>query len=225
MMLIKERVKRLGITGTVLAFSMILGFNCSPFVGRQMPSIEGSSVAPGMNTEEPQLSVALLTSEQILKAMISATGTENSGEPTAADELINTTYANRSGSFPSEQSLKQATGPMLISVTNLASAVCAKAVDRDIASGEGARDSRLFFREMDFSKGLGMQSSDSVSYGFERLARNAWRRDITPVEEDMINGFAQEFSTGVSATDSQQTRLLAVSVCTAVLSSIDALTY
>ncbi|HVK61602.1 MAG TPA: hypothetical protein VM432_08635 [Bdellovibrionales bacterium] len=218
----KEKVVRLAITGSVLAVSVVLGFNCAPFAGRQAPSEMASESPLGI---EPQLSVALMSSEQILKAMISATGTESLGAPTADDELISSTYTLRSGSLPSENSLKLATGPMLISVTNLASAVCNKAVNRDVATAEAQRASRLFFKEIDFSKGLSGQSSDSVTPAFERLARNAWRRDASNAEVDAIIEFAQEFSDGANANDPQQTRLMAVSICTAVLSSIDALTY
>jgi hypothetical protein len=227
MQLFRMRAVRLGITGTVLAASTILGFNCSPFVSKQIPSLDQSSLGEGNGPSgtDPQSSVALLSSEQILKTMIAVTGTENSGDPTADDELINNTYAQRTGSLPSGQSLKLATAPMLIAVTNLASAVCQKAVDRDAAVGTAQAGERLFFREMDFSKGLSSQPADSVSLAFERLARSAWRRDITNEEDAAAVQFAQEFSTGVSTTDSMQTKYLAVSLCTAALSSIDALTY
>jgi hypothetical protein len=63
---------------------------------------------------------------------------------------------------------------------------------------------------------------------FERLARNAWRRDVSRDESDAILAFAQEFSAGLAANVANspaQSKLLAVSVCTAVLSSIDSLTY
>lgn len=214
-------------TNAVLLFvfasmTVTMGFNCSQFAVSTAPSITS------MSTGSSDLSapVAFMSSEQMVKAMISATGTEGLGEMTdPADGLINDTYNARSGSLPSVQSLTQATGPTLIAVTNLASSVCAKAVDRDVATAEAQRDQRLFFRELDFSKGLAGQSSDAVTLAFERIARNAWRRDVTSEETEGILTFAQEFSNGVNATDIRQTRMLAVSICTAALSSVDALTY
>lgn len=216
----QQRVLSLLGCGVVM---LTMGMNCARFDGASSGSgtaspVDGSSVAAPP--------VAFMSSEQMLKTMISVTGTEGLGELTdPADDLISSTYAQRNGSLPSVNSLDQATGPTMISVTNVASAVCAKAVDRDRASGEAQRDDRLFFREVDFSKGLSAQSSDAITIPFERIARNAWRREVSQEELDGILTFAQEFSANANATDPVQTRLLAVSVCTAVLSGIDALTY
>jgi hypothetical protein len=215
---LKSKVYRLLSAAALVGISALLGFNCSQFATNLAPSMNSAASAVD---ENPSLPVALLSSEQILKAMISATGTEGLGDMTASeDSLIGTTYNERTGSLPSGQDVSLATGPMLISVTNLASAVCAKAVDRDRTGSD-----RLFFNEMDFTKGLSAQSSDAVSMGFSRLARNAWRRDADSVEVESIIKFAQEFAQGADTNDPAQTRMLAISTCTAVLSSADALTY
>lgn len=206
----------------LLSASVVLGFNCSGFQPMDGASLDGNG-ASGLPAGS--IPVALLTSEQILKTMLSATGTENAGAPTAADELILATYTERSGSFPSEQAITGATGPMLISVANLASAVCAKAVANDKAISESSRASRLFFRETDFSQGLSAQASNSMVSAFNRLARNSWRRDTTADEQALAANLETEFSAGANLTDANQTSLLATSMCTVVLSSIDALTY
>ena len=196
-------------------------FNC-----QQFSSDSKSSSAGLFGSEEPAIPVGFLSSEQMLKAMISVTGVEGLGELTdPADDLIDRTYAERTGSLPSANDIFQATGPTLISATNLASTVCAKAVDRDRATPEDQRDSRIFFREFNFTQGLSGQSSDSVTSSFTRLARNAWRREPKEGELSNIVSFAQEFSSGASPTDIAQTRLLAISVCTVAISSLDALTY
>ena len=219
-------IARFSALGSFTAVTVVLGFNCGQFDTTSAPSIAAPTKTEEAASAPP---VALMTSEQMLKAMISATGTEGLGELTdTVDANINDTYNLRTGSLPSLNSLNQVTGPTLISVTNLASSVCAKAVERDAAIGESDRDERLFFREFDFSKGLAGQTSDSVTMSFERLARNAWRRDVSRDESEAMLTFAQEFSTGLAANVSSQpaqSRLLAISVCTAVLSSIDSLTY
>lgn len=218
-----KRIIEIGILGLVLSAAVFGEMNCAGFK-TDAPSIESNQLSSADTKVEPP--VGLMSSEQILKAMISATGTEGLGELTdPADDAINNTYMVRSGSLPSVQNLSQATGPTQISVTNLASTVCAKAVDRDRGTSEAQKAERLFFREMNFSLGLSGQSSDAVSMAFERLARNAWRRDVTSIELEEIILFAQEFSLGANATDVVQTRHLAVAVCTAVLSSIDSITY
>jgi len=217
-----KKFTRFGVAGVLVSASALLGFNCSGFGTADMAAL--TSVMS--KTEETQVPVAVLSSEQLLKAMLSVTGTEGiEDNATAEDKLISSTYDERSGSLPSGQDLKLATGPMQISAANIASAVCAKAVDREREVAEDARERRLFFREMDFSKGLSAQNSNSVSMAFERLARNAWRRDVSDQEVDQIVEFAQEFSREASPTDVAQTRMLAISTCTAVLSSIDAITY
>lgn len=189
-----------------------------------------SAVAAGASSlgfgDKPHPPVAFMSSEQMLKTMISSTGTEGLGEVTdAADDLIQSTYNERTGSLPSTQSLYQANGPTMIAATNLASSICAKAVDRDRAVATAQADERLFFREIDFGQGPSAVSSAAAQAGFARLTRNAWRRAPTSAETETINTFVKEFTQGINGADPNQTRLLAVGLCTAALSSLDALTY
>ncbi len=220
---IGRNLLRLTVMSALAGTTVMMGFNCSNFKSKDGASDQSSSSSFNVS-QEP--TVAFLSAEQMLKAMLSSTGTEGLGDLSdPADKAISDTYNSRSGSLPSGNSLTQATGPTLIAATNLAGSVCAKAVSRDAANPESARDQRLFFREMDFSKGLGGQTSDGVVGSFTRIARNSWRREPTAEEvQDMLT-FATEFSDGANATDVAQTKLLAISVCTAVLSSIDGLTY
>lgn len=219
-----RRFFRYAIVSGLAVASVPLGFNCSGY--QRDSSAFSSSSSSAIKDSVPASPVAFMSAEQTLKTMISVTGTEGFGELTdPADAAIKQTYVDRNGSLPAAQDLGQATGPTLISATNLASSVCAKATDRDRATGESQRADRIFFKEIDFSKGLAEQSSDGVQLSFERFARNAWRRDVTQDEIEKMVSFAQEFSTGASPTDPLQTRLLAISICTAAISSIDALTY
>jgi hypothetical protein len=218
----KKSVHLMIASSFFMVLSVALGFNCQ----RMKPYQSQSSMGETNVAVEPPLGVGFMSSDQMVKAMIAATGTEGFGELTdSADDLIDRTYNDKTGMLPSVTNLHQATGPTLIAVTNLASTICAKAVDRDRAVGEAQKVNRLFFREMDFSKGLSGQSSDAVTSAFERLARNAWRHDANDQDLSDILSFAQEFSSGADGADPQQTRMLAISVCTAALSSIEALTY
>lgn len=204
----------------------LLGFNCSRFKIHEPAGVSSSTSASSSVPAEQPSTVALMSAEQMLKTMISVTGTEGLGELTSASDTdINRAYVERSGSLPSGQDPKSATGPTLIAATNVASTVCAKAVDRDRAVTEAEKANRLFFREFDFSRGLSGQASDAVEGGFKRLARNAWRRDPSQDELNSLVQFAQDFAVGANATDPAQTRLLAISVCTVAVSTLDALTY
>lgn len=213
--------------------SVTLGFNCTRMKSEKILQTTGSSHGPGGTPDgtvpevsAPSMGVAFLSAEQILKSMISSTGTEGLGElTTREDDSIDSTFRERAGSLPSLQNLNQATGPTLIAVTNLASTICAKAVDRERETSDTNASQRLFFREFRFTQGLNGQTSDAVTSAFSRLARNSWRRDPVASELEGITTFAQEFSTGVNTSSSEQTRYLAISVCVAVVSSIDGLTY
>lgn len=223
----KSRIDRIWpsivMYGASFAVLFSLGMNCSRF---ETDARGVGSFSSSASKDVAQPPVAMMSAEQILKAMISATATEGLGELTdPADDKIDAEFRQRSGSLPSVNSLDQATGPTMMAVTNIAAAVCAKAVDRDRATGEAQRGDRIFFNDFDFSAGLSAQSSDGVALAFARLARNAWRRDATQEEVEAIITYAQEFTAGAAADDETQTRLLAVGICTAVLSSIDSLTY
>lgn len=203
-----------------MGISTVVGVNCAGFKASSVFE-DGSNGSLGASDEVP---VGFLSSDQMLKSMISVAGVESLGDLTTADDnAIDTMYNARTGSLPSVQSLSSATGPTLIAVTNLAGTVCNKAVDNDIAAGSPG--DRMFFQEVDFSQGLS-QGSAAFIPGFQRLARNAWRRDSIQEEDDMISGFVSEFTAASpDATAVAQTKLLAVSICTSVLSSTDALTY
>ena len=216
----KKRVTSLVLAGVLVSFASVIGVNCSGFAASSsFDSLNGS-----LGGEDKSIPVGFLSSEQILKSMISVAGVENLGDLTTSDDNdIDATYQLRKGSLPSVQDLSAATGPTLIAITNLAASVCNKAVNRDAGTSVGS--DRLFFNEVDFSKGLSAQSATAFRGGFDRLARNAWRREANNEENDSIDAFVSEFRTGSDLTSTAQTRLLAVSVCTAVLSSADALTY
>jgi hypothetical protein len=216
-----NRVNKKHIRSLMVAAVLLSGCTKMTSQSKNSGSLSSASV------QQQQLPpVGLMSAEQILKSFVSVTGTQGTGlDSTPADDLIVSTYNTRSGSLPSVQTLDQTTGPMLISVTNIASSVCAKAVDSDIATGQAQAGQRLFFREMDFTKGISGQSANAITAGFGRLVRNAWRRDPSSTESATIASFVTDFSSGADMNDTAQTRLLAVSVCTAVLSSTDALTY
>ncbi len=215
----RKKVKGVLMAGSLLITSALIGVNCSGFKA----TADGSGDFGSLGGADKEMQVGFLSSEQMLKSMISVAGVESLGDvATPDDSAIDMTYQQRAGSLPSVQNLTAATGPTLIAVTNLASTVCNKSVNNDIAAGSPT--DRLFFQEVNFNAGLNQGAAAFVP-GFERIARNAWRRDPTADEIGYIQGFASEFADGANLTDKEQARLLAVSICTSVLSSMDALTY
>jgi hypothetical protein len=215
----RKKVTGVVLSGTLLITSALIGVNCSGFKAAG----DGSDAFNSLGAADKEMGVGFLSSDQMLKSMISVAGVESLGDVTTADDAaIDSTFTARSGSLPSVQNMTAATGPTLIAVTNLASTVCNKAVNNDIAAGSPT--DRLFFEEVNFSGGLS-QGAGAFLPGFERLARNAWRRDPSQDEVGFMQSFVTEFSDGANMSDAAQTKLLAVSICTSVLSSMDALTY
>jgi hypothetical protein len=218
---LRRKIKNFILAAGLVTFSAVIGFNCSGF--KTSDSMNGSDSAASLNGTDKGIPVGFLSSEQLLKSMISVSGIETLGDlATPDDASIDSTYQARTGSLPSVQDMSAATGPTLIAVTNLASSVCNKAVDNDVAALPA---DRLFFSNVNFGVGLG-QSSDVFVSGFTKLARNAWRRDVTEDESGLIASYAAEFkANSANINDPVQSKLLATSICTAVLSSTDALTY
>lgn len=221
----KRILRDVSIWGTIAVLCSVVGFNCGRFGGRS----GGGSASTASVTETPdvELPIALLSAEQILKAMIAVTGIESADNPDdPADDLILSTYAQRSGSLPAGQDLRLMTAPMMVSVANLASAVCAKMVDREITVPDGNAGVRLFFREVAFSQGPAAITDEAARLAATRMARNFWRRDITAAELTLIaDTMRGEFLTGVNGSASAETRAFALGMCTAMLSSLDTIVY
>ncbi len=208
--------------GALATVSCVIGFNC----GRFEKHGSGAGVATSASTtDEVQLPIALLSAEQIFKSMISVSGVVSADDTSnPADELIISTYRNRSGTLPSGQDLRLMTAPMIVSVTNLASAICAKLVDQERATVD--ESTRLYFKEFNFAAGPSSVSESALGAAAGRMARNFWRRDIKSEELDAVNSIMRtDFLAEATGTSSVETRNLAIGTCTAMLSSMDALVY
>ncbi len=209
--------------GGLATVSCVIGFNCGRF--EKHGGGGGGVASSASTTEEVQLPIALLSSEQIFKSMISVSGivsADNSSDQ--ADALIMSTYRDRSGTLPSGQDLRLMTAPMLVSVTNLASAICAKLVAQESAITDAS--SRLYFREFNFASGPSSVSDQALVAAAGRMARNFWRRDIKGEELDAVTSIMRtDFLAEANGTAPAETRSLAIGTCTAMLSSMDALVY
>jgi hypothetical protein len=162
---------------------------------------------------------SLLSGEQVLRGMLSVTGTAITER-----NQIRTEYNTRSSLFASSYDLQAVTSPMMIAVTNLASEVCRATVDRErILPSE----QRKFFRGVDFSRGPASITEDVYMSNLRTMAMSFWGRDLNDSEIRALADGRTEFQAGIpngQASSNVQTQSLLLFSCTAMLGTFDALT-
>jgi hypothetical protein len=160
---------------------------------------------------------ALLSGEQILRGMLSMTGT-------SMTNTIRNEYNARSALLASGYDLKLVTSPMMIGITNLATQVCNETVNRERAMQSGQRK---IFRDIDFTRGPAMVSAEAYQSSLKAMALNFWGREISEHEMQILNDGRVEFETAVPAnlaTNGAQTNNLMMFTCAGMLASFDAVT-
>lgn len=213
------RIYRLTVFTGFIGLSMMLGFNCSQSGFETGGNLDLSSTQMvGTKVDE---SYQLLNHQQILHSMLSATGVDNL--KTSND--INNEFLRREGAFDISGSVKMINAPMVLSQANLASEICNQLVvkERALTTGE-----RIIFSSVDFTKPPTAVTPDQISVVTQNLSRNSWRRPASEVETQLIQSSTLDFMNDFTAAEkasANQTTTVGVYVCTAILSSFDAMTY
>ncbi len=224
--------------GAMAGFTLVFGFNCGRTGFQNLQNFEIHSALTSATSEKPELPVMMLTSEQQFKNMLSVTGIESattSGDldSTSADTIssardpldmeIAQSYETRKGSLPSVQDLSLMNGPQLVSTTNLSLSVCNKLYDRE---SNLAPESRNFFNEINLLATPDKISGAALDAASTRMSRSFWNRNIASDELAQIRQvMLSEYGSSPSDTPINQTRLFLVGLCSAMLSSFDALVY
>lgn len=221
----KLKHKKIITFGILGALTMVMGFNCSQTGFKSEKDLAEFS---SLSTKTADIPLGLLTSEQILKSMVSVTGVEHADDKLDSnDDDIMQTYAERNGSLPSTQGVEGINGPLLVSVSNIAGSVCAKLVNKE-KNLQAAN--RIYFKEVDFSQGLSQFNLAVLNAVTPRMARSFWARELKVQEQSAINSImlndyiTADTNTG-GLTNTQKSELFAVSLCTAMLSTFDMLVY
>jgi hypothetical protein len=220
----KLKHKRFITFGFLGALTMVMGFNCSQTGFQSVGEVTEFS---SLSTKTSEIPLGLLTSEQILKSMVSVTGVEHADDKLdSSDDVIMSTFIERNGSLPATQGIEGINGPLLVSTSNIAGSVCSKLVNKEKVLQSG---SRIYFKEVDFTQGLSQFNANGLNVITARMARSFWARDLKVQEQSAINSIMLNdyinADTNGGLTNAQKSELFATSLCTALLSSFDMLVY
>jgi hypothetical protein len=109
------------------------------------------------------------------------------------------------------------TAPLMNAVLSIHGSACSEQLRRERAMASAERQ---VFKGFDFAKSPTAQPPTATSDLIRTLARRAWLRNETQAERDAIQEAAKLFDTAVAA----DTEKKALFICSAMLSSLDAIT-
>lgn len=202
----------------VMAGISTLHFNCAPtlFESAKEGSVEGLSVAPpGPGSyEKPKSPYTLLTSHQIFSGMLNVTGQVNAVSTTMRAE-----YDARTAALADNDNLTNIGAPMQMSLTSLAGEVCNGLIVKESAAGA----TRRFFNNVDFSANLAGNSKAAFDQSVGMMSKSFWGRAPTSVESGTLDDFYADWITSYAGDGATSTRRLYLGVCSAMLSSLDAI--
>lgn len=222
----------------VVAF-VVFGQGCSPQMSKDLASeeapalpIDGAIDGGGGGGGDPlapveSVKASSLTGDQMLLSMLSlanlpaVSSIDPAQESSAALKKISTEFLARKSAFPVNYGLSNFTAAMLLGATSLAGPVCGALIDQE-KSG-----SRQLFIGVDFTRGTSSLTNATYQSVVRALATQFWGRDETDDELQMFLDARSEFEAGLSAganATSASTRSLMVFICSAALSSLDAIT-
>lgn len=213
---IKRIVRALQILSLTAVSLVIFGNGCSEggFVPKESSSsgtqIDGSlqcksatdiEVIPGAKT------ASVVGSLEVLKQLTNCVGLETYSDATKK------VYDDKKGSISTYGTANSITPPMMMAITSIAGEVCADVIDKEIAQGG------RIFSGIDLSSSS-LPSNSQLGNAISNLALSCWRGNETSDEKalllDMVNS-----SVGVS--EAGASKKAALLLCTAMLSSLDAL--
>lgn len=210
---------------TILAMTLVFGQNCA----RMPVNLKGGSDSANMPSLDEQNAVgvsapfALMTGEQLLKSMNQLAENPETDKNTGGG-ATGSEFRRREGAFAVGYDLKLTTGPMLLGITSLAGTVCNTAIDRERASGAAVK----IFSGVDFSKPSSQMSLDTYKTLVRRMAQKFWGREETTEELNILLDGRADYTRAMNATESataESTKELVLFTCSAMLSSLDSITF
>ncbi len=203
------------LKSTLLLLALISLTHCS---FRKTESVKSTSEDSLQNKGE-DFPLALLNADQALSTMLRLTG------QSAPNNAVLNEYNIRNSSFSVRSELTMMNAPLLLSATSLAGEVCNSLIakERGLAS-----ESRLFFQGINFSTGVDKINNTIFMTTIDRFAEKLWGRPLTDSESALFADFFATFVmdlTDAQRTQAAQTQALALSACSATLSSFETLTF
>ncbi len=202
----------LTLAGCVLA---VTGFNCSV---SKMYSMGSSSNESTSVTKSEDLPYALLNADQTLSSMLNVTG------QSVPSTGVRNEFNIRNSAFAVNSFLSSINAPMLLSATSLAGEVCNSLVTVERTAGA----TRAFFNEVNFGAGPSAITAPSYQTILNRFSQKIWARSLAEDEVKLFEVYQAEYLSGLTTaerTQAAKTSAFYMSVCSAFLSSFDALIF
>ncbi len=200
------------IVGSLLS---VLGFNCSP---SKMYSLGSSSSESSSVSKSEDLPYALLNADQALSSMLNVTG------QSVSSTAVRNEFNIRNSAFAVNSYLSSMNAPMLLSATSLAGEVCNSLVTSERTAGA----TRSFFTGVNFNTGPSTITVGSYEAVLARFSQKVWARDLSENEAKLFVDYRTEYLATLTSAEQGQTAKTSafyMSVCSAFLSSFDALIF
>lgn len=198
--------------GSVLS---VVGFNCSP---SKMYSLGSSSNESSSVSKSEDLPYALLNADQALSSMLNVTG------QSVSSTAVRNEFNIRNSAFAVNSYLSSMNAPMLLSATSLAGEVCNSLVTTERATGA----TRSFFTGVNFATGPSTITVASYEAVLDKFSQKVWARDLSDSETKLFSDYRTDYLatlTPAEQTQAVKTTAFYMSVCSAFLSSFDALIF
>jgi hypothetical protein len=204
-----------------LSALLFVGFNnCAQPVTEDYDfASTGRIEAEEMDSEKLGIPIALLSAEQTLQSMLNVTNVAT------APASVLTEYNTRYGALAAGNDLSMANAPLMLSSTSLAGEVCNSMITNERAM---AAADRAFFGSVNFNAGISTMSDDVVKASIRGMARSFWGRNETQDEQVLLLSYKLEFTDALAAnarTQAASSANFMTALCSAMLSSLDAITY
>ncbi len=219
-MTLSQKRKVLAATSLPLsALVLLMGFqNCSPGVvqSAKLDSV-GSTLSTNIDDDTKPITVAY--SENTLVSMQQQTGIQTPSARTIA--AANTAKAK----ITETGKVDSVNAPGLMAVTNVAGEICLDLVTEEKAK---ATADRRFFNQIDFAAAPTALTAANKADLVRRMARNFWGRNETVAEKTVLLTSIDAVTADprrMGVTDGTDTEDVSIFACTAMLSSLDAITF
>lgn len=203
--------------GLALSYVLVSGMNCSP--NAMQSSVNQTLSVDDFSSKPIDLPLSLQNAEQTLISMQNVTGIK----PLTGG--INNEFSIRSSSLSDRGALTVINAPLFLSSTSLAGEFCnaliAKEKPMPLAN-------RQFFKLTNFSTGPDKITSDEFSQTIDQMSTTFWGRAPASEEKTLLTNYYMDYVSSLDSANrakATQTSGLYLSICAAMLSSFQFLTF
>ena len=225
-LMLKRNLNKWAILTSLATITLLLGHGCSDMASKGASMMSSSGGGPVGTTDDGSIgggftpipgasTTSLIYNKQMVDNMVICTGI---GTPSVG--TLNE-WKGRQSSFSEFGYATDVTAPMLMAMVAVAGEMCSDLLKLETVMPAA---NRRIFNSFDFSRGIASVDTVAVGDATRRLARSCWARNEDENELAIINEEILAAKSGVSGTDSAQTKNLALVLCTSMLASLSGIT-